>query len=47
VRFDSEPVVEAIDAYHRKRTRTGAGRAGAGVPPKKKVAAKKVAAKRK
>jgi uncharacterized NAD-dependent epimerase/dehydratase family protein len=26
VRFDSEPVVEAIDAFHRKRVRAGAKR---------------------
>jgi D-glutamate N-acetyltransferase len=47
VRFDAGPVVEAIEAFHRKRgsarpQRTSAERA----PAQKKVAAKKVAAKR-
>jgi hypothetical protein len=48
VRFDSEPVVEAIDAFHRKRTRTRTQRTGvAGMAATTKVVAKKVAAKRK
>jgi len=47
VRFDPGPVVEAIDAFHRKRGSAGTQRAAARrAPAKKKVAAKKVAAKR-
>jgi len=37
VRFDAEPVVEAIDAFHRRRTR----RAEAASAPPKRVAAKR------
>ena len=48
VRFDAEPVVEAIDAFHRKRSRVQAGRAKVErAPARKKPAPKKVAAKRK
>lgn len=38
VRYDPDPVVEAIDAFHRKRVRASARRAEA---PKKRVAAKR------
>jgi uncharacterized NAD-dependent epimerase/dehydratase family protein len=42
VRFDSEPVVEAIDAFHRKRARVLARRSdAASTAPRKKVAAKR------
>ena len=48
VRFDPGPVVEAIDAFHRKRGSARQQRTSAvPAPVKKKVAAKKVAAKRK
>ena len=41
VRFDSEPVVEAIDAFHRKRMRAGARRTEGESAPMKRVAAKR------
>jgi uncharacterized NAD-dependent epimerase/dehydratase family protein len=41
VRFDAAPVVEAIDAFHRKRTRAVTRRAEAASAPRKKVAAKR------
>ena len=42
VRFDAEPVVEAIDAFHRKRVRSLARRADAeDSAPKRRVAAKR------
>lgn len=41
VRFDAEPVVEAIDAFHRKRVRALARRAEAEESPKTRVAAKR------
>ncbi|MDB4910406.1 MAG: hypothetical protein JWO39_1229 [Gemmatimonadetes bacterium] len=42
VRFDSEPVVEAIDEFHRKRARTLARQVdAASTPARKKVAAKR------
>jgi len=41
VRFDAEPVVEAIDAFHRKRVRALARRAEGDASPKKRVAAKR------
>jgi uncharacterized NAD-dependent epimerase/dehydratase family protein len=41
VRFDAEPVVEAIDSFHRKRVRALARRADAGATPRKRAAKRK------
>jgi len=41
VRFDAGPVVEAIDAFHRKRTRTSGTSSRTSRTPRKKAAAKR------
>ena len=45
VRFDPEPVVEAIDAFHRKRARAMARRAEAAKKPAKRAGAKRKSAR--